>query len=74
MLFKNEPEISKQNPSRSKKISLELLDNEFFKKMKESTIEKKKIAKKQTLELNSVSFEKPLNQFGLNDRSIYEIN
>jgi len=42
--------------------------------MKESTIEKKKIAKKQTLELNSVSFEKPLNQFGLNDRSIYEIN
>ena len=61
MLFKNEPEISKQNPSRFKKISLELLDNEFFKKMKESTIEKKKIAKKQTLELNSVSFEKPLN-------------
>ena len=74
MLFKNEPEISKQNHSRSKKISLELLDNEFFKKMKESTIEKKKIAKQQTLELNSVSFEKPLNQFGLNDRSIYEIN
>ena len=61
MLFKNEPEISKQNHSCSKKISLELLDNEFFKKMKESTIEKKKIVKKQTLELNSVSFEKPLN-------------
>jgi len=37
MLLKNEPVISKLNPSLSKKISLELFDNEFFKKMKEST-------------------------------------
>ena len=60
MLFKNEPEMSKLNSSRSKKISLELIYNEFFKKMKESTLNnyKKKINKKQTLELNNISFDK----------------
>lgn len=60
MLLKNEPVISKLNPSLSKKISLELLDNEFFKKMKESTREnyKKRKNKQQTLQLNTLSFEK----------------
>ena len=39
MLFKNEPEISKLNYPDSKKNSLGLIDNEFFKKMKNSTLE-----------------------------------
>ena len=74
--MKNEPVISKLNSSLSKKISLELLDNEFFKKMKESTLEnyKKRKDKKQTLQLNTLSFEKAQNQHGPNERSIYEIN
>jgi len=63
MLLKNEPVISKLNPSLSKKISLELLNNEFFKKMKESTREnyKKRKNKQQTLQLNTLSFEKAQN-------------
>ena len=76
MLLKNEPVISKLNPSLSKKISLELLDNEFFKKMKESTREnyKKRKNKQQTFQLNTMSFEKAQIQHGPNERSIYEIN
>jgi hypothetical protein len=44
--------------------------------MKESTLEnyKKRMNKKETLKLNTLSFEKPLNHHGPNERSIYEIN